>query len=77
MKNKVFFWILLVQLLSCGDCDRPKACSLKPDAGFCMAAFKRYYYDSNQKKCKEFTWGGCGGVVPFNSLEECSKCLCN
>ena len=50
MKNKVFFWILMVQLLGCGDCDRPKACSLKPDAGFCMAAFKRYYYNSNEKK---------------------------
>jgi Kunitz/Bovine pancreatic trypsin inhibitor domain len=52
-------------------------CLLKPDAGFCLAAFKRYYYDPAEKKCKEFMWGGCEGVVPFETLEACKDCECN
>ncbi|MBA4146415.1 MAG: proteinase inhibitor I4 serpin, partial [Cytophaga sp.] len=32
----------------------------------------------NEKKCKEFIWGGCGGVVPFETLEECKGgCQCD
>jgi Kunitz/Bovine pancreatic trypsin inhibitor domain len=53
------------------------SCSLKPETGLCMAALKRYYYDPVEKKCKEFVWGGCGGVVPFETLEACKSCECN
>jgi hypothetical protein len=53
------------------------ACALKPDAGLCLAAFQRYYYDTVEKRCKVFTWGGCGGVVPFETLEACKSCECN
>ena len=28
-------------------------------------------------KCKEFTWGGCDGIVPFDTMEECEKCECS
>jgi hypothetical protein len=49
-------------------------CSLKPDRGPCKGNFPRYYYDPVSKECKEFIWGGCGGVVPFNTKEECEKC---
>jgi hypothetical protein len=49
-------------------------CGLVPETGPCKAAFKKYYFDKIEKKCKEFTWGGCGGVVPFNTLEECKSC---
>lgn len=53
-------------------------CELIPDRGFCRAVFKRYYYDKKDKKCKAFIWGGCGGIVPFNTLEECKKnCGCD
>ncbi|SVC52991.1 uncharacterized protein METZ01_LOCUS305845 [marine metagenome] len=38
-----------------------------------MAAFPRYYYDQNEKKCMKFIWGGCGGVVPFETMEECNN----
>ncbi|UOR03908.1 BPTI/Kunitz domain-containing protein [Hymenobacter aerilatus] len=51
-------------------------CLLVPDAGICNAAFVRYYFDQREKKCKPFTWGGCGGIVPFNTLEECKACGC-
>lgn len=53
-------------------------CLQKPDAGMCRAAKPRYYYDPTEKKCKEFIWGGCQGVVPFITLEECRKvCGCD
>lgn len=49
-------------------------CSLKPDRGPCKGNFTRYYYDPLSNECKEFVWGGCGGVVPFETKEECEKC---
>lgn len=52
----------------------PAACSLTPETGVCNAAFVRYYYDPKEGKCKPFTWGGCGGVVPFVTLHECQVC---
>lgn len=53
-------------------------CDLKPDAGNCRAMHIRYYYDPVEKKCKQFIYGGCDGVVPFRTLEECKKsCGCN
>ena len=69
---------LLLTLTQCKK-DRIKSdrCSLKPDAGPCKAYFPKYYYDKNDKKCKQFVWGGCRGVVPFDTMEECEKrCDC-
>ncbi len=51
-------------------------CAQIPETGSCKAAFKRYYFDKAEKKCKEFVWGGCNGVVPFDTLEECESCKC-
>lgn len=48
---------------------KPAECSLKPDGGNSKANFDRYYYDGS--KCRMFVWGGLGGVVPFETLEEC------
>lgn len=68
---------IIVSLLSCeGSCPIPPNCALEPETGVCFAAFKRFYYDKKEKKCKEFTWGGCGGVVPFETLEACRDCEC-
>ncbi|WP_324676937.1 BPTI/Kunitz domain-containing protein [Hymenobacter sp. GOD-10R] len=52
----------------------PEQCQLTPDPGPCNAAFVRYYYDPKEQKCMPFTWGGCGGTVPFNTLQECKDC---
>lgn len=49
-------------------------CELLPDAGPCEAAFPKYYFDPETKTCKEFLWGGCDGVVPFETIEECQEC---
>ena len=46
-------------------------CSLIPDIGPCMASIDKYYFDQLTQQCDTFTWGGCDGVVPFNTLVEC------
>ncbi|MDH3341163.1 MAG: BPTI/Kunitz domain-containing protein [Nitrosopumilus sp.] len=51
-------------------------CYLKPETGLCKAAIEKYYFDWETNSCRSFTWGGCGGVVPYDTLESC-KNLCN
>ena len=48
-------------------------CGLDPAGGFCRGYFKKYYFDENEGRCKSFVWGGCGGTVPFESLEDCQR----
>jgi hypothetical protein len=45
-----------------------------PKAGPCEALVYKYYFDQEEQKCKEFFWGGCDGVVPFDTLTECKEC---
>ena len=51
-------------------------CNLKPETGFCKAAIPKYYFNNKTGKCEQFTWGGCEGVVPFQTMEECKECKC-
>jgi hypothetical protein len=79
MKIVIPLLLTLITLVGCEqdtDCEKSASCSLDPDPGFCKAYIKRYYYDQTEKKCKEFIWGGCDGVVPFETLEECKQCEC-
>ena len=91
MKQLIFFSIILL-LSACGTSKKAseaqsviqktdslnKRCHLSPEPGMCRAVKPRYYYDQTEGKCKEFIWGGCQGVVPFNTLEECMKaCGCD
>jgi len=83
MKRTFFGGILMalsfLLVISCKeeDCFTSDRCELEPDPGMCQAYFQKYYFDETEKKCKVFIWGGCGGVVPFESLEECeNKCHC-
>lgn len=48
-------------------------CYALPKTGKCKAMFNKYYFDFNTNSCKTFIWGGCGGNIPFHSLEECKK----
>ena len=80
MKNIIFI-LLTISILSIGcrkvtPCNQSDRCRLTPDAGFCLAAIPKYYYDHTEKKCITFIWGGCNGTVPFNTLEECVACEC-
>ncbi|OQA31190.1 MAG: Ankyrin repeats (3 copies) [Betaproteobacteria bacterium ADurb.Bin341] len=51
--------------------DLKERCRIKPEPGDCKALFTYAYYDQNAKRCFEAT--GCGGVMPFDSLEACKK----
>ena len=46
-------------------------CDLLPDPGPCFAAIEIFYYNQDTGICEETTWGGCGGIVPFWTLEDC------
>ena len=48
-------------------------CKLEPETGSCKARFIRYYFDQEEKTCKEFIWGGCEGKIPFETLKECQE----
>ncbi|XP_025033138.1 BPTI/Kunitz domain-containing protein-like [Python bivittatus] len=42
--------------------------------GWCKAKFPRYYYDARNKRCRLFTYGGCGGNANnFLTLYDCYK----
>lgn len=70
--------IFIITFSRCeSECANSERCRLEPDAGPCLAAMPKYYYDKKEKRCKEFTYGGCQGVVPFETLEECKQCECN
>lgn len=49
----------------------PEKCLIKPDKGPCKAIFWKYYFNPKTNKCEEFLYGGCDGVVPFETREEC------
>ncbi|KAI9014613.1 hypothetical protein BC832DRAFT_160154 [Gaertneriomyces semiglobifer] len=54
----------------------PEQCLKKPDVGPCRGSFPKYYYDGDRGECALFTYGGCDGSVPFESIEDCrTTCL--
>ena len=53
------------------------ACTSIPDPGMCEAAIQKYYFNQETQQCEDFMWGGCGGVVPFESLAECEAAGCS
>lgn len=52
----------------------PARCLLKVDKGPCEGAFRRYYYNARDKRCKPFLFGGCGGNNNrFYTINSCNK----
>jgi hypothetical protein len=72
----LFFSIMLFTTCQKEPIVQDTRCSLMPDPGLCEAYRPKYYFDQREKKCKVFIWGGCAGVVPFETLEECESCGC-
>ena len=69
--------LILLQFSCSNNSDENCNCDLVPEQGNCEAAIPIYYFDQEEKMCKEFIWGGCDGVVPFDTLEQCEECACN
>lgn len=77
------FTLGMVMVIVFTLCDAPFAgskeetgkerCVMKPRGGPCKALFHKYYFDEKSGQCRSFVWGGCQGVVPFETLEECRK----
>jgi hypothetical protein len=80
MKSYVFYFVIFLlscAILSCTKEENHPNCSLVPVVGPCKANIPKYYFDKTDQKCKEFIWGGCNGVVPFETQIECNKkCTC-
>ena len=78
-RGAVLMIVMAGGVSSCNPaCDNtPAACELLPDPGPCFAAIPKFYFDSDAQECKEFTWGGCGGVVPFDTFDACQECQCD
>lgn len=53
------------------ETDPRERCRLKPEPGSCKALFTYAYFDETAKRC--FEASGCGGVMPFDTLEACKK----
>jgi len=62
---------LLLSLSGCQSTPLPDSCYQKPESGRCRAAHMRYYFEPDENRCKAFIWGGCGGVVPFDTEQAC------
>lgn len=66
----------LVLMTSCSGKRLPETCYLQPESGTCRASFTRWYLDDRTGVCKAFIWGGCGGVAPFETQQDCAaQCM--
>ncbi len=75
MKNILQLSTLILFAMNGGVGFAQSPCELEPDPGPCFAAIPAYYFNQETQSCAEFTYGGCAGVVPFWTLEECeSEC---
>lgn len=80
-KSHILLTLAVVSALSsfqCGkDCPNTERCQLVPDSGPCDGSFPKYYFDHQENQCRGYIWGGCGGVVPYETLQECEEdCGC-
>ncbi|XP_051542343.1 boophilin-H2 [Myxocyprinus asiaticus] len=49
-----------------------EVCSLELDYGSCFAMIPKFYYDSTEKNCRTFLYGGCqGNGNRFDTRKEC------
>lgn len=74
-KNIAIILLLITGFTACStkEAKRDAKCYELPQSGMCKAMFSKYYFDQNEKKCKQFIWGGCGGNIPFHTVQECEE----
>ena len=58
-----------------GICDQFEeySCDQYPDPGPCFAAIEIFYFNQETNLCESFIWGGCAGIVPFETLIDCQN----
>ncbi|KAG8131486.1 putative Kunitz-type serine protease inhibitor spermatin protein [Naja naja] len=53
---------------------RPGFCELPAAKGRCNAYITAFYYNPDSRRCKKFTYGGCGGNANrFRTIDECNR----
>lgn len=73
----VIFYVGLSRANSDAETDGlGKDCSSPPEAGPCRAYFRKFFFDTSDKTCKEFGYGGCeGNGNRYDTKEQCQmKC---
>jgi len=53
--------------------DKLHNCFRTPFGCVCDALIPKAFFNSTTNRCEPFDWGGCGGVVPFRTVEECRQ----
>ena len=49
-------------------------CTLPKVVGNCRATIRKFYFDTNTRRCTQFLYGGCGGNAnSFETQEECQQ----
>ena len=65
--------LLIIPFLSFGQMVATEDCNSIPEIGPCFADIVTYYFNQNTSQCEESSWGGCGGLVAFWTLESCQN----
>lgn len=77
MLKYIFLITSLFLFTSCSNTSKntqlSKKCLELPGKGRCKAYFEKFYFNTEEKKCKRFVWGGCGGNIPFHTISNCKK----
>uniref|UniRef100_A0A183BW84 BPTI/Kunitz inhibitor domain-containing protein n=1 Tax=Globodera pallida TaxID=36090 RepID=A0A183BW84_GLOPA len=56
------------------DASKPSICLLPKETGPGKAAFRKFYFDNNERECKQFIYGGLGGNGNrFDTKQECEN----
>lgn len=57
----------MIMLISAKAIKMNDICTQPISSGFCRVFSIKYYYDSTSSSCKQFVYGGCGGM--YKSLK--------
>ena len=70
---KKLLLLLIIPFLSFGQIIPTLDCNSIPNPGICDGYFPTFYFNQTTSQCEESYWGGCEGVVPFWTLEDCQN----
>ena len=73
MRKISLYITLLLTATSASATELPEKCRLAPVKGPCKAMIEKYYFNQTTHTCTAYFYGGCGAVVPFDSLDECKQ----